>query len=429
MLLRFEVSNYRSILEPVELTLIAVDEDRSATRGFDKLSERVLTVAGIYGPNASGKSNIVDALAWLSRAVATSLREWDDFIPREAHKFGSGPSVPTRFALDLMVDGIRYDYQLEVDDTQVIYESLHSFPERRRRMLFERDANMDIDFRRGTEAQLATRELLTPTTLALSAARRYSDPNISAVARAISGFSLQGLRKKRRGKRGGGVPSFMHRSSPTARLFDAGLDQRQEALFDEEAPRRSATAETALALLRFADMGIDDVRIVEESDDERIGPRRRVQMVHRTDAQPVAFELHDESEGTQTWFRLIGPTLEALATGNVLLFDEIDASLHPRLSARLLELFQDPATNAHGAQLIFTTHDTSLLGSLNRDEVWLTDKLDKGATTLTALAEFGGDRVRRSTNLEKAYLQGRFGAVPELDQARLRHALGLANAE
>lgn len=428
MLLRFEVSNYRSIMESVELSLIAVDGDRSATRGFAKLNERVLTVAGIYGPNASGKSNVVDALAWLSRAVATSLREWDDFIPRERHKFGSGPSIPTHFGVGLMVDGIRYDYQLVVDDTQIVYESLHSFPERRRRMLFERDVNMEIDFRRGTEAQVATRELLTPTTLALSAARRYSDPNISAVARAISRFSLQGLRRKRWGKRGAGSLNSLHRYSPTTRLFDKRHDPRQEALFDEKDPGRSATADTALALLRFADMGIDDVRIVEESDDERFGPRRRVELIHRTDGQPVAFELHDESAGTQTWFRLIGPTLEALATGNVLLFDEIDASLHPRLSARLLELFQDPVTNPYDAQLIFTTHDTSLLGSLNRDEVWLTDKSDVGATTLTALAEFGGDRVRKSTNLEKAYLQGRFGAVPELDQAHLRHALGLENS-
>ena len=111
----------------------------------------------------------------------------------------------------------------------------------------------------------------------------------------------------------------------------------------------------------------------------------------------------------------------------MLLFDEIDASLHPRLSARLLDLFQDPDTNPNGAQLIFTTHDTSLLNSLNRDEVWLTEKR-QGSTTLTALSDFGGDQVRRSLNLERAYLQGRFGAVPELDQTLVRDALGLPGA-
>jgi hypothetical protein len=150
--------------------------------------------------------------------------------------------------------------------------------------------------------------------------------------------------------------------------------------------------------------------------------------VHRVAGQELPFELTDESAGTQTWFALIGPVLSALRGGRVLLVDEIDASLHPRLSARLLELFQDPETNPNGAQIIFTTHDTSLLNSLNRDEVWLTERDHSGATTLTALAEYGGDRVRRSLNLERAYMQGRFGAVPELDQFVLRRALGLAPA-
>jgi uncharacterized protein len=90
-----------------------------------------------------------------------------------------------------------------------------------------------------------------------------------------------------------------------------------------------------------------------------------------------------------------------------------------------LLISQDPVTNPSGAQLIFTTHDTSLLNHFNRDEVWLTEKGTDGATTLTALAEFGGDKVRKSLNLERAYLQGRFGAVPELDQIALRRALGL----
>lgn len=199
----------------------------------------------------------------------------------------------------------------------------------------------------------------------------------------------------------------------------------QPTLFDDDdgefAPLDSR--ESALALLRFADLGIDDVQIVEEKDPAQ--SRRRLQLIHRVGGQEVPFDFTEESAGTQTWFSLIGPALTALRRGQVLLFDEIDASLHPKLSARLLELFQDPKTNPRGAQLIFTTHDTSLLNHLNRDEVWLTEKGDNGATTLTALAEYGGDKVRRSLNLERAYLQGRFGAVPELDQFTLQRALGL----
>jgi hypothetical protein len=88
-------------------------------------------------------------------------------------------------------------------------------------------------------------------------------------------------------------------------------------------------------------------------------------------------------------------------------------------------MFQDPSTNPRNAQLVFTTHDTSLLNHLNRDEVWLTEKSEDGATRLGALAEFAGERVRASVNLEKAYLHGRFGALPDTDRTELLRALGL----
>jgi hypothetical protein len=210
----------------------------------------------------------------------------------------------------------------------------------------------------------------------------------------------------------------------------------EQPLFDLPESVRPHDRSLALALLRLADLGIEDVEVVERVVDDDLltsssgsgGPvvRRRLRFMHRAaDEQRLPFDLEEESEGTMAWFALIGPTIVALRSGGTLLFDEIDSSLHPRLSARLIELFQDPETNPGGAQLIFTSHDTSLLNHLNRDEVWLTEKGTDGMTTMTALAEYGGDKVRRSLNLEKAYLQGRFGAVPELDQFVMRRALGL----
>ena len=132
-----------------------------------------------------------------------------------------------------------------------------------------------------------------------------------------------------------------------------------------------------------------------------------------------------ESRGTRAWFELIGPVLSALKSGSLLVIDELDASLHPSLSEELIRLFHDPTTNRHGAQLIFTSHDTSLLNHLNRDEVWLTEKNENGATRLGALADFAGERVRRSQNLERAYLHGRFGALPDVDRTEMLRALGL----
>lgn len=427
MLLRFEAANYRSILEPVELSMVAVDKERPSTRSFPLLAEHVLVVAGIYGPNASGKSNIIEALAWISTAVGRSLRAWDQFVPREPFRFGRGPGTPSTFEVEMVVQGVRYVYRVEVDDAEVLFEGLYSYPERRRRMLFEREG-LKIHFRRGLGALAGTRELLTRTTLALSAAMRFDDPEVGPFGRHLSGIRDLGARRRAVWRR---LPAGVAYGAPTSlteRLFDTG-PYVQASLFEESdlAPPLDSR-ESALALLRFADLGIDDVQFAEERDDEsRLSgqPRRRLRFVHRVDGQEVPFDLAEESAGTQTWFALIGPALTALRRGQMLLFDEIDASLHPKLSARLLDLFQDPKTNPHGAQLIFTTHDTSLLNVLNRDEVWLTEKGDDAATTLTALAEYGGDKVRQSLNLERAYLQGRFGALPELDQFALRRALRL----
>ena len=413
MMLRFQVSNHRSILDPVELSLIAVDDDRPATRGFERLPERALTVAGIYGPNASGKTNVLDAIAWLSNAVARSLRGWEEEVPRDPHRFGDAPTEPSTFDLDLMVDDVRYSYWLEVDDSGVQYESLFSYPERRRRTLFEREGE-NVEFRRGFEAVRGIRELLTPTTLTLSAAMRLRSHPALEVGRAISRTGVLGLRRPRQPMRA--LPMFPPFHS-TARLFLEDHDEMRHRSISYEGHRRSA-----LEMLRWADPGIDRVRADEDAD-----KRRQLQFVRQLDDEPVGLDIEDESDGTIRWFRMLAPVLGTLNRGHVLLCDEIDASLHPELSARLVKLFQDPTVNPLGAQLIFTTHDATLLNSLNRDEVWLTEKSKGLVTSLKALAEYSGERVRRSVNLEKAYLRGRFGAVPEIDQIAVREAIGLSH--
>lgn len=419
MLLRLQVANHRSILEPVELSMIAVDKDRAATRRFDGLSEDVLTVAGIYGPNASGKSNVLDAMAWLSMAVGRSLRGWADYIPRDAHRFGKGPASPTEFDLDLEVGGIRYTYRLGLDDSAVLFESLDSYPQGRRRNLFTRREG-EIEFRRGLDGARGIQTLLTPTTLALSAGRRVGASDFRSVAQALSS-----MRILRAGNRwipwADGVSSF----DSTLRLL-ADDEADRSRMFGTGQNRSAVTDRTsAMELLRFADPGIDNFVMTEEGSERFDGRRRQLGLSHRGASDPVTFGLEDESEGTQAWFRLIGPAFAALKGGRVLLLDEIDASLHPRLSARLIEIFQDFQTNSRGAQLVFTSHDTSLLNSLNRDEVWLTERAPNATTRLIGLAEFRGERVRKSLNLERAYRQGRFGAVPEVDQAAIRRALGL----
>lgn len=416
MLIRFQAGNFRSIDEPVDLSMVAVDLDRDAAREAPRLGESLLTRAAIYGPNASGKSNVLAALAWLRDAVRDSLRAWEDSIPVDTFAFREGPQRTSEFVLDLLIDDVRFEYIVELDEERVHYEVLYHYPERRRRMLFER-VGMDLSFNRGMGSPSGTRELLTPTTLALSAARKLRHEPAHQFAVELDNLSVLG---KLPGSRDG-------RTS----LDSLTGEQLMRDIFDEEPNVRSRVSAKlraqALALLKLADLGVENVVVETREVAAGIGDftkeLRSPRLVHRGERPSRPLMFRDESEGTKAWFRLIGHVLPALESGAPIIFDEIDASLHPTLTAELLQMFADQSANPRGAQLIFSTHDASLLNHLNRDEVWFTEKQADGSTRLGALAEFAGERVRKSVNLESGYLNGRFGALPELNKAEVLRAL------
>jgi uncharacterized protein len=420
VLIRFEVANFRSIAAPVELSMVAVDHDRPAARHQPRLNESLLTRAAVYGPNASGKSNLIAAVIWLKNAVRFSLRQWEETIPVDPFRLGSEPPGPSSFTIEMVIDGVRFEYILELDREAVAYEALFHYPERKRRRVFEREG-LDLTLQRGLGALSGTRELLTNRTLVLSAARRFDEPLVTGFFEAI-----------------GQVQAFWSNWSPmlTASVLGATAGSGQASLEfwrdDVTAAAGGATGsdrEKALAMLRLADLGIEDVRVVDrEAGATGLGSRvttTALELLHRSAAGNVALDYRHESHGTQIWLGLIGPVLTALRQGSLMFFDELDASLHPTISAELLRIFADRALNPLGAQLVFTSHDTSLLNHLNRDEVWLTEKRLDGSTRLGALAEFAGERVRKSQNLENAYLHGRFGALPQVDQTDLLRSLGL----
>jgi AAA15 family ATPase/GTPase len=193
--------------------------------------------------------------------------------------------------------------------------------------------------------------------------------------------------------------------------------------------------------LAFADVGIKDFEVVDEELQEKykniqsalvrvfneaipehpinidaVSTRvQNIRMLHTGEngnLYPLDFDT--ESSGTRAYFELLGPLLDGLARASCLLVDELESSLHPSLSRQLIRIFNDPKMNPKGAQLIFNTHDTNLLdlSLLRRDEIWFTEKNQVGATQLTRLSEF---MPRKGQNIAAAYLHGRFGATPFLD--------------
>ncbi|MFJ6212506.1 ATP/GTP-binding protein [Streptomyces sp. NPDC092296] len=409
-MLNFRVANHRSIREEQELQLHPVfDADRPADTAWE-----AVPVAGIFGANAAGKSNLIDALAYMARMVVNSHRdaEPDGGIQRQPFRLDdTAGGEPSWYVVDLLLEGVRHTYGFSIDDERVVDEWLHSYPRGKKRKVFQRTAE-DVDPGDSQpRRELKLLESITePNVLFMSMAARSKQADF----RPVYDWFARGLQFRR--LRGTGSVS--------------------EALRMMEAPERYPDL---MRLLRAADLGIEECgteRVLLDEDELRRryggrplprrftepeeGPREVVRpwMGHRGRAGVVQLDLHEQSAGTRALLEQAPRFLSVLRSGGTFVVDEIDSSLHPLLTARLIGLFQDPSTNPHGAQLIFTTHDASLLGRtggediLKRDQVWFVEKNQYGETELFALSEF---KPRQEENRERRYLGGSYGGVPFID--------------
>lgn len=179
------------------MTLLSCRWSRSTTtaeaRLIPNLGESLLPLAAIYGPNASGKTNVVAALTWLHTAVRDSLRFWDDEIPIEPFAFADGRGRPSEFTIESVISGVRFEYVVELDLQAVRYEGLFHYPEKKRRRIFEREG-VEFKLQRGLGNLSGTRDLLTARTLGLSIARRFDEPLVSDFARDLLAAQTLGPR-------------------------------------------------------------------------------------------------------------------------------------------------------------------------------------------------------------------------------------------
>ncbi len=433
-LLSYTASNVRSYRDEVHFSMLATRLARENVRRdlwtrSSKTAIEVLPAAGIFGANASGKSTILLAMADMRAMVINSFRTGTPVSGVLRLPFALDDACrtkPSRHEIDLIVHGVRWQYGLEVDGERVIGEYAYYYPKGRQALVYNRTED-DFSFGQSFRpAGGALRRLLRENALLLSVAGAAGDDLLSPLFE----WFLDNL----------GLATAASRDARVARTA---------ALVDEP-----ATKQRLMALLSAADLGIRDVERVpvdpevatrlrqairvfqgEEGEpttsDEYLGLLfgDTVRLKHRGASGDMVLEPEFESQGTMVWVSLIGPMLDALDNGHVLLVDELDASLHPHLVASIVEMFQNPDENPRCAQLIFNAHDVGVMGdaeqrALGRDQIWFTEKQFDGATTLYSLADFG---PRRDEALGRRYLQGRFGAIPVIDQGEIRAGLELVN--
>ncbi|MCL2465861.1 MAG: ATP-binding protein [Micrococcales bacterium] len=430
-LLRFAVQNHRSIRDRAELVLVssALRTQRPADGDWRAVTHQV---AGIFGANASGKSAVLDALHYAQTAVGYSS-QWlkEPKVPRAPFRLDTDhPHAPSTYEFDLVIDGVRNEYGFSVGPSGVVAEWLNDYPNGRRRLLFERSGDT-YTFGRGLARPAKISGATTSRELFLSRAASMGHEGVVAVHNAI----ISGIDIVRFGDH--------HRSHRLSAVIDALVDG-------------SVTPEQINVLLQVADIGITTVQLREDQMPEQVRQaisrlehaakkemddldnaglylltepdvRRSLEFYHRgqegQEDQPL--RINDESDGTIAWLSLAMPAVQALRDGTALAVDELDASLHPQLSAALIGMFTDQQINTRGAQLVFTTHDVQLLSPqsptpLAAEEVWFTEKGLDGATSLFCLADFPH---READNMARRYSAGRYGAVPSVALSLVRSLL------
>lgn len=378
MLVRFRFGNFRCFKDDQELSLVAAKKSE-ATIAVERPRLDLLRTAAIFGANASGKSSVLQALFFVKEAVRSSFQwEPEALIPLQANALAA--ETPSWFEVVFVLGGVLYEYKVRINRHQVLEEKLLG-SRGRRYLLFERTTAEGFSFGnklQGRNSIIA--DLTRPNCLFLSAAAQHGHPELSEVY--------------------GWFANNLHFSNNSGRKL-----QMDFTLSEVEEPQKR---DEVLRMLQRADFEIARLELQ---------PSKRLVLVHSHQGKEFELGLGAESEGTQVFFAFAGPLLWCLRNGSALCVDEIDSSLHPLLVREIVRLFQDPVLNPNNAQLIFNTHDSTLLGNfpgntpLSRDEVWFTERLPEGGSKLFPLSDF---ETKKDDNLERRYLLGRYGALPDL---------------
>ena len=409
MLLQFNVNNFKSIKNEIVLTAFANAQKDHEENLLVHGKERVLPVIAMYGANAAGKTNIIRALTSAILLVRNS-NNMQVNMPTgiESFMFDDVKSKgKTKIDFLFVNNGRKFAYGF-VADFQYIYEEyLYEYKSSRPTMIFERNKVTEYNFTSAYKHLDEYKYKNTSNKLFLCTATAW---NCKETKDAFLWFSEK-------------IDTYNPLSINNTRYLEY-LDKMND---------KPETKDFLLSILRHAEINIQDYefesRIVErppfqlpqglQIDPSLFGTMKQYELntihqIEQTDGSIKSYKLpfDHESEGTMLLFAYGPIILEALANGRTIVVDELGNSLHTNLARYLIELFKDKQINRNGAQLIFNTHDVGLLGLdlFRRDQIYFVEKdKNNGATDLYSLADFS---PRKSENIQKGYLQGRYGAIP-----------------
>lgn len=435
VLLSFTVENYRSFAHDTTLDMQSPKFQTLRPRENESWNDLVLKRAAIFGANASGKTNIIKPLGILRNAIASSIRN-EDLVKSLYNPHKLYKDDPTTFITEYEYEDVRYRWTLALDKTGIVEESLYANAKRIWQLIFEREHDT-IVFGSGAQIPNAAQEninqFLKPTALCFSAWRTIKNP----------------------GRFIGAVYWWKDKMLPPIHVSDPDREARHFWVM-ELASKNINWLKLLKLMMTTADVGITDISVKEEALPEKlrqfhilINPEKTqveisdtpprgapfdeylqyIEFHHEGESDGFILKEEDESRGTQVWIDSIFLALYALYHGALLIVDELDGSLHPTLLREFIHYFQDEEINAQGAQLIFTTHDLTLLGNhpteaIDRNEVWFAEK-QQSISELIALSEYS---PRDNHNIEKRYLQGVFGTIPITSPRGIAEALDALRA-
>lgn len=418
MLIEFRVKNFRSLRDEQVLSMVASpDKTLKDTHVFAtglKAAPGLLRSAAIYGANASGKSTLLRALQFMQELVArsaTRIRPGEKFSVQPFRLDEASATEATAFELSFLDEGIRYQYGFAMTAERIVSEHLLVYKAFKPQRWFQRHhdihTNRDIyEFGPGLKGKKQVWEDATrPNALFLSMAAQLNSTSLRPVFDWITNNLV-----------------IFNEYSPLT------SEAAVQALQETKSKKRLCD------FIRAADISLADIEVTTRKVPAQ--PRRDDAGARKMDASPeemdvfdlrfhhitdegrASFPIEEESNGTRNLLYLAAPIMDILQSGAVLLVDELDTSLHTLLVRELVRLFNNPATNPGHAQLIFTTHDTSLLdadGLFRRDQIWFMEKGADQASELISLSEYS---PRKNEALERGYLIGRYGGIPLLNRSR-----------